>query len=126
MPASASIIPVGATQISGTSGNVANAAAVATLTGVSGRLAYITGFYITGTGATAAAAVSVTVAGLLGGTLTFTYAAAAGASVANTPLLVNFPTPIPASGQNVSIVVTCPALGAGNTNNTAVAVGYIE
>lgn len=118
-------MPSGATALTGASGNVANAAAVGTLTSAASRLAYITGFEITGAGATAGAVVSVTVTGTIGGTLTYTYTAATGATVTNEPLVVPFTTPIPASAVNTNIVVTCPALGIGNTNNTAVAHGYL-
>jgi hypothetical protein len=114
----------GAIAITGASGNVANAPAVATLTSVAGKTAYISGFEITGSGATAGLPVSVTVVGLAGGTLTYTYSAAVGVLAGNLPLVVDFLPPLPASGQNVNIVVTCPALGAGNTNNTIVAHGY--
>ena len=116
--------PGGATPITAASGNVAAAAAVATLAGVAGKTTYITGFIISGTGATAGLPVSVTVAGVVTGTLTFTYAAAAGVLVANTPLNIQFSTPIPASAVNTAIVVTCPSLGSGNTNNTANAIGF--
>jgi hypothetical protein len=66
----------------------------------------------------------VTVTGLLGGTLTYTYTAAAGVLVANQPLIVEFNPPLPASAVNTNIVVSCPSLGAGNTNNTVNAHGF--
>lgn len=116
--------PVGATPITGTSGNVANASAVATLTASAGLTNYITGFDVSGSGATAGSIVVVTVAGLLGGSLTFTHAAVTGATVLNSPLRIVFPKPIPANTTNTAITVTCPALGAGNTNNVANAFGY--
>lgn len=125
MPAN-SFIPLGGTPVAASSGNVANAVATATIPAVSGRLNYITGLYITGSGATSGAAVSVTITGLVGGTQTYTYTAATGAALANTPLQINFPTPIQATGLGVAIVVSCPALGAGNTNNTVVVTGFYE
>lgn len=114
----------GAVPVTGASGNVANGAAVATLTALANRTAYITGFEITGSGATAGLPVSVTVTGLLGGTLTYTYSAAVGVLLPNQPLIVEFPLPLPASAVSTNIVVTCPALGAGNTNNSVVAHGF--
>lgn len=126
MPASASLIPIGATQTAASSGNVAAAVAAATLAAVAGRLNYITGFAITGSGATAGLPVIVTITGLLGGTQSYIYTAAAGVLVANATLNINFPTPLPASAVNTAIVVSCPSLGAGNTNNTANAWGYYE
>lgn len=113
------------TPVSAASGNVANAQAVATLPAVAGKTNYLSGFTVTGSGATAGLPVVVTVTGLLGGTLSFVYTAAAGVLVANTPLVVTFARPIPASAVNTAIVVTCPALGAGNTNNAVVANGYV-
>jgi hypothetical protein len=85
---------------------------------------YLSGFSVTGAGATAGAAVSVTVAGLLGGSRIFTYTFATGAVVGNSPLVMAFDPPLPASAINTAISVTCPASGAGGTNNTVVAQGY--
>lgn len=113
-----------ATPVIASSGNVAAAVATATLTSAAGKTAYITGFSVTGSGATAGLPVSVTVTGILGGTLTFTYVAATGALLPNEPLVITFPSPLPASAVNTNIVVSCPSLGAGNTNNTVVAYGY--
>lgn len=115
----------GLTTITGKSGNVANGSAVATLTATATTTAYISGFEVTGSGATAALPVSVTVAGVLGGTLTYTYCFVAGVLVGNLPLVVDFDPPLPASAVNTNIVVTCPASGAGGTNNTVVAHGFL-
>lgn len=115
----------GATQVKGSSGNVANASGVATLTSTATKTAYISGFQVTGSGATAASVISVTVAGLLGGTSTYTMTIPAGATVAVTPLIVSFYPPLPASAVNTDIVVTAPAFGAGNTNATVNAQGFL-
>jgi hypothetical protein len=56
--------------------------------------------------------------------MTFTYTAASGALLPNQPLQVNFPHDVPASAMNTNIVVSCPSLGAGSTNNTVSAFGY--
>lgn len=106
------------------SGNVANASAAATLTPLSTDTAYISGFEVTGSGATTGLPVTVTVAGILGGTLSYTYTFVAGVLVPNSPLVVEFNPPLPASAVNTPIVVTCPASGAGGTHNTVVAHGY--
>lgn len=116
--------PATAVALTGGSGNVANAPAVGTLTPSATTTAYISGFEVTGSGATAALPVTVTVTGLLGGTRSYTYNFAAGALVGNLPLIVDFVPPLPASAINTPIVVTCPASGAGGTNNTVVAHGY--
>lgn len=121
---SGSVLPVGAVALTASSGNKANASAAATLTGTSTTTVYITGFEMTASGATAALVVSPTVVGLLGGTATYTFVYPAGATAQATPLIVEFPVPIPASAVNTAIVVTLPASGAGGTNATVVAHGF--
>jgi hypothetical protein len=117
-------IPPGAVWQTKSSGNVAAAVGAATIAKVAGKTTYLVGFEITGTGATVGLPVTVTITGLLGGTASFTYAAVADALLANTPLIRNFPYPLPSSDVNVDIVVSCPSLGTGATNNTVVAYGY--
>jgi hypothetical protein len=116
--------PAGATPLSAGTANLAAAAGTATLTAAAGAPTYITGFEITGAGATAASVVQVTVTGLLGGTCTYIVAVPAGAAVGVTPLLVNFIRPVPASAVNTTIVVNIPSFGAGNTNATASVHGF--
>lgn len=119
------VIRNGGTGVTSSSGNVANATATATLAAPgAGITNYLTGFEITAAGATAAAVVLVTVTGTIGGTMTFVFAVPAGATAPATPLIVAFPEPIPASAANVAIVVSLPALGAGNTNAAVVAHGF--
>ena len=126
MPMPSLFLPPGATQVTATSGNAANATATATIAAVSGRTNYLTGFDVTGSGATAGLPAVVTVSNLTGGTITYTYTFAAGALVGNAPLSVRFPHPIPATGQNTAITVACGASGAGGTNNVVTAYGYFE
>lgn len=116
--------PAGSTPVTSSSGNVANASAAATLAGAAGLTTYLAGFVITGGGATAASLVDVTVTGLLGGTATHTLGVVAGATLPNAALIARFVPPIPASGLNTAIVVTVPALGAGNTKSTVMAHGF--
>jgi hypothetical protein len=117
-------LPDGATAQSASSGNVANASAVATFAAVASVLNYVTGFTITGGGATAASIVNATLVGLLGGTATYNFAVPAGVTLGATPLLFTFPTPIPASAVNTALVLTLPALGAGNTNAAVSMYGF--
>lgn len=116
--------PADAVPLAAASGNVANAAATATLAASATKFNYLTGFEITGGGATAAALVAVTVTGCAGGTLTYTFAVPAGAAVGATPLVVQFPKPLKSSAVNTAIAVSAAAFGAGNTNAAAVAHGY--
>jgi len=116
--------PVGVTMLNASSGNVAAAVAAATLAAAVGATTYLSGFELTGAGATAGLPVTVTVTGVLGGTLSYTYCAAVGALLPNNSLIVEFNPPLPASATNTAIVCSCPSLGVGNTNNTMVAHGF--
>lgn len=117
-------IPAGATAVSSSSGNVANASAIATLAAVVGKTTYVKGLTITPGGATAAALVTATLVGTLGGTLSYTMGAPTGAAVAGYPFMINFGDGIPASAVNTALVLTLPALGAGNTNASVSIWGY--
>ena len=115
----------GVQAITGSSGNQANANAVATLTATATTTSWITGFECSAAGSTAGLAVVVTVTGLIGGTKSYIFTFPAGVLVGATPLIVTFPTPIPASAPGVNIVVTLPAGGGGNTNAAATAEGFL-
>lgn len=103
----------------------ANAAAAnnQTLAGAAAKTTYITGFAITGGGATAGSIIAVTITGPTN-TLTFYIVIPAGVGVSITPLIVEFSRPIPAAAVNTAIVVNVPSFGAGNTNAAAVARGF--
>lgn len=116
--------PTGSAPATSSSGNKANANAVATLAAAAGQTTYISGFEATASGATAGLPVSLTVVGVAGGTMTYTFTAPAGVLVAAAPLQVQFRPPIPGSAVNTAIVVTLPALGSGNTNAAVVAHGF--
>lgn len=123
--ASAGSLPANATAVANSSGNVANSPAVATLAGVSNKTTYIQGLIITPGGATAAAVVTATLAGITGGPLSFTASAPSPAGNAGPVIIINFGVGgLPASTANTSIVLTLPALGTGNTNASVSAWGY--
>lgn len=104
---------------------VGNVALAAVLTpGVATGTQFITSFEVTGGGATAASIIQVTVTGVLGGTKTYDLVIPAGVNTSITPLIVEFPVPLQASGPNVSITVNVPAFGAGNTNAAVTAHGF--
>lgn len=119
------LVPAGATNVAASSGNVANATATATLPAVAGKTNYVTGFSITGGGATAAALVNATLSGVVGGPLTYTFGAPAGATTAALPLIFELETPIPGSAPNTAVSISLPALGAGNTNAAVTIHGYV-
>ncbi len=108
------------------SGNVANASAVATIPAGANQFGYLTGFEITAGGATAGACVNPTITGLVGGTVTYTFCAPTGATAGAAKLDIQFVPPLTGSALNTAIVLTLPALGAGNTNATVVIHGYSE
>lgn len=110
--------------ITAASGNVANAAATATIAAAAGRRNFLCGFTMTSSGATAAAVVNPTVTGLMSTTHTYVYTTVAGAALKNDALIVTFSPCVPASADGVAIAVTLPALGAGNTNAAVNAWGY--
>lgn len=114
----------GITPVTAASGNVAAAAATATIAAVAARTNYLTGFEITSSGATGASVVVATITGLLGGTASYVYTCVAGVTLANAPLVVTFNPPLVASAVNTAIAVSLPSLGAGNTNAAVVAHGY--
>lgn len=117
-------MPQAAVPVNASSGNVANSAAVATMPADAVKTNYISGFEITAAGATVGIVVVVTVAGIIGGTLSFVFVVPAGALLGAAPLQVVFSMPIPAAAINTAIVVTCPALGIGNTNAAANVHGF--
>ena len=117
-------IPAMQTTISNSSGNVANANAVATLPAVPGLVNYLTGFQAAASGATAGLAVNLTVTGVKGGTITLPFTFPAGILVGAYPLTVNFFPALQATGPNVAIVVTLPAGGANNAHAGVSAQGF--
>lgn len=119
-------LPVGATAVTAASGNVAAGTATATLPAVALKTNSITGFSITGGGATGASVISCTVVGLIGGTQTYTFAVPAGATLGATPFVRTYSWPVPASAVNTAIVVSCPTFGAGNTNASVNAEGFVR
>lgn len=117
--------PIIGTPVAAASGNVANAAAAATLPAVALKTNYITGFTLTASGSTAGLPVVATVVGLLGGTQSFIFTFPAGVLVGAPPLTVSFDFPHPASAANTAITVSLPAGGGGNTNAAAMIRGFL-
>jgi len=117
-------IPNGALSLTSSSGNVAAATATATFAAPANGTNYMTGFIITGAGATAASVVVATITGLIGGTMSFVVTVPAGATTAITPLAVTFPIPVAAAAPLTAITLTLPSLGAGNTNAAVTMTGF--
>ena len=118
--------------LAASSGNVANASAVATLTPGTGLRAYLQHVTVSGAGATAGSVVSMTVTGLMGGTQTFNIEVPAGVTTgigASNAGVINFDfgpsgAGLPGAAINTAIVVTVPAFGSGNTNAAVNANGF--
>jgi len=100
----------------------AAAAITATLAAAAGTRTRISGFSVTGSGATGASRVVVTVTGLTD-TLSFVMTIPAGVTLAVVELKCHFDPPLPASADNTAIVVNVPSFGAGNTNAAVAAWG---
>lgn len=98
-----------------------------TFPAVSGQTFYLSGFDITGLGATAGSTIQITVTGTSSAnTPTYNLVIPAGATTS-----IGFFPPIrygekgmPAAGQNSSVTVNVPSFGAGNTNASVVAFGF--
>lgn len=122
---SAGALQPGATFVLATSGNVAAAAAAATMPAVAAKTNYLSGFEVTGGGATAASIILVTVTGLLGGTRVYSIAVPAGVTLGVMPLVCAFFPALPASAVNIAITVSAASFGAGNTNAVTNLEGYV-
>ena len=103
----------------------ANAIQTASITPAAGVTAFITSLRITGLGATAAAQVTATLAGVLGGTINYPVSVPAGVTVPITPVFDGFGTRgLRNSAGGVAITATLPAFGAGNTLEQIEINGY--
>jgi hypothetical protein len=117
-------IPSDATWMNASSGNVANAAAAASLSATSGKTCYVTGIEITFGGASVAANIIATLAGLAGGTISYIVVVPGTVTNPTVPFTVQFCPPLPASAANTAITVNLPALGSGNTHACVNIHGY--
>ena len=114
----------GTTMESASSGNVAAATASCSFAADPGIMNFLSGFNLTGSGATVGNVVSLTVTGLLGGTMTYTVAVPTGATIGVPALIVQFPEAIMASAANTAITVSVPSFGTGNTHAAVSMYGY--
>jgi len=115
--------PMG-TPVYGTASSGGAAAANVTLASASAKMLYLDGFDLDGLGATAGNAISVTITGILGGTLTYTVGIPAGVTVPYHQSF-RFNPPLQASAANTNIVVNVPSFGSGNTASTCNAFGHL-
>jgi hypothetical protein len=113
----------GTTSIS--SGNKAATTATATFTHTGNNLFYVTGIECTASGATTALPVIVTLAGCLGGTMSWIFTFPAGVLIAAQPLIIEFNPPLPSVDANTDVVLTLPSSGTGGTNAAVVLHGFV-
>lgn len=94
-----------------------------TVPAAAGKYSYVSGFDVTGLGATGATSVDVTLAD---GTVTLHYRVAvpAGVTTAITPLNIRFPEALQSTVVNTAWTLTVPTFGTGNTNASAAIYGY--
>jgi hypothetical protein len=117
--------PTNATPIAASTGIVANTATGVTLPAVVGKTTYISGLQITGSGATAASNVTVSI--LLSGSSTGLYYVIpipASTTASITPLTINFNPALSSGAPNSTISVNMGAFGSGNTAEVVTAEGY--
>lgn len=86
--------------------------------------AYVSGFRISGLGATGASSIQPQLTGVLGGSQNYNMDIPAGVAVGVTPLVITFNPPMPAVAVNTPIVINVPSFGAGNTQAHAEIWGY--
>jgi hypothetical protein len=119
--------PMNAAYYPSSSGNVANATALAYFVGAPGKYNYVSGIHITGLGATAASTVLFTISGI-GTIFTYIIPVPAGVTTSLFPntggLFIIFPSPLQSTAVNTQINASLPALGAGNTNACVNMWGY--
>ena len=106
------------------SANVAALTATATLAAASGLMNYVCGILVTGAGATAASVIHPTLTGLNGGTINYTMAIVAGATLTQPELKDAFYPCQPATALNTAITLSVPSFGTGNTDTTVNIWGY--
>jgi hypothetical protein len=106
--------PTGATPMLATATGAATGISTS-LNPSAGRTSYLSGVQVTGLGATTGSIVTLGIAGLQGGTLTFYITVPTGATVPIVPLILGFNPALPANGPNTNIFTSLASFGTGNT-----------
>lgn len=126
--------PIAPASIIVNGGNVTNGANVnVALPAVVGKTNWVTGFDLSGSGATGASQIDVTLTGVSGGTPHFGFTIPAGVNlaaplgVAGPVVSVRFPPPgLPANATNQAITLVVPGFGSGNLETSATLYGYVQ
>lgn len=109
---SAGSLPLKAIPVSAQSGIINGATATCQLAAVVGATNYVTGVQFGGTGATAASVATLTVTGLATGDLHLPIPIPTGNTNPVGPVIIPFPTPVPASAVDTAIVATFSSGGS--------------
>jgi hypothetical protein len=112
--------------VAASSVDVANGQVQVTLPAVAGQKNYLTFVHCSGDGATASTSVNATITGLLGGTIHMAIVVPAKTTDTNWRASMALTHPWPASAPNTPIVVTVPALGAGNLHSSCTMLGMVS
>jgi hypothetical protein len=98
---------------------------VAELPAVALKRNYLSGFSITGGGATAASVITAVITGTVA-TWNIDIPVPTGVDLGIEPIIVTLASPIPASAVNTAIVLTVPSFGSGNTVASCAVWGYVS
>ncbi len=104
----------------------ANSAFSLSLPAVAGKTNYITGFEISGGGATAVSIPQANITGITAAAILYTILIPAGALTSVVNFSIEFTRPIPASAANTAITLNIPAFGAGNLLQAAFLHGFYK
>jgi hypothetical protein len=110
--------------VTASSGNQANATAVATIPAIPSKTAYLSSWSATASGSTTALTVLLTISGLVGGVITLPNTFPAGVTTAATPIVVPYTFAVAAVGPGTAITLQLPAGGLGNTNAAVNMTGF--
>jgi hypothetical protein len=114
--------PAGAVPVAATATGT-NAITAATLPAAAGKTTYITGYQVSGGSPTAATLISITLAGVVGGSEPLFFTGPAQPAPLP-PVIVSFNPPLPASAANTAITVTASAFGAGSATEVVSLQGF--
>lgn len=121
--ATASPLPAGAVPLNSSSFAAASIN-TATLAATPFQFTYISGFTITGSGATAGNNIVATINGVAGAPLNYVVAVPTGVTTGMLPIMITFGIPLQSTAVNTAITVTVPSFGTGNTHAAVTATGF--
>jgi hypothetical protein len=97
-----------------------------TVPALAGKTIYVTGIEVTGSGATAASNVAITLASSATTQANWTFVVPAGATLQATPLVIEFQDPIVGLAPGNTAVLTVGTFGSGNTGASVTIHGFYQ